>query len=380
MTPFDAPEFDDHEEVSFVHDPDSGLRAIIAIHTTAPFGLSGGGCRVWPYETSEAALRDALRLSTAMSYKLALTDMPAGGAKTVVIGDAAEKTEALLLALGRAVDRLGGRYIIAEDVGTTAEDMQTIGQATRYVTGRRHDTSANTADGVLVGLKTAVRRRLGKEDLVGLRVAVEGLGQVGRRLCEGLRAGGASLIVSDIDMAKAAETAKELGATAVAPDAILGVECDVVAPCALGGTLDERAVEALRCRVVAGAANNQLARPELADALSARSILYAPDFVINAGGVIGAAFEGIDPGAGGDDARGEEQARVATDRVGDLLTEVFERAELRSLSTHAAAVLFAKEKIRARRKSFIDASAREAREPSEADDPARSSGGHRPLR
>jgi leucine dehydrogenase len=351
MTPFDAPEFDDHEHVSFVGDPESGLRAIIAIHSTAPYGLSGGGCRMWPYATNEEALRDALRLSTAMSYKLALTDMPAGGAKTVVIGDAARhKTPALLMALGRAVDHLGGRYIIAEDVGTTPEDMRIIGRATRYVTGRRRDTSPNTADGVLVGLKTSVRRRLGKTDLSGLRVAVQGLGNVGRRLAEYLHAEGASLIVADVDAAKTATTAAALGATAVAPDAILGVECDVLAPCALGGVLDERTIASLHCDVIAGAANNQLAQPQLGAALSARGILYAPDFIINAGGVIGAAFEGYETEHRTGSDREEEQARRATERIGDLLTASFDLAERQGISTHAAAVQLAKDKLRERRR------------------------------
>jgi leucine dehydrogenase len=348
MTPFDAPEFDDHEQVSFVRDPASGLRAIIAIHTSAPYGLSGGGCRMWPYASSEEALRDVLRLSTAMSYKLALTDMPAGGAKTVVIGDPTrDKSRALWLALGKAVDRLGGRYIIAEDVGTTPEDMRVIGEATRYVTGRRRDTSPTTADGVFVGLRTSVKRRLGRDDLTGLRVAVQGLGNVGRRLAAHLHGAGAALVVADIDAALAARVAAELGATVVAPAEILGVDCDVLAPCALGGVLDERAVAALRCQVVAGGANNQLSAPAVADALTARGILYAPDFIINAGGVIGAAFEGLESGGAGS-AREEEQARAATQRIGELLTAAYDLSERRKISTHAAAVQLAKDKIRAR--------------------------------
>lgn len=348
MSLYRHPDFDDHEHVSFFADEASGLRAIVAIHTTAPMGIAGGGCRIWPYPTDDDALRDVLRLSRAMSYKLALCDMPAGGAKSVVIADPAkDKTEALLRALGRAVERLGGRYVIAEDVGTTPEDMRIIGKETRYVVGRRTNTGPATAYGTFVALRTAVHRALGRDDLAGLSVAVQGLGNVGRRLCGHLAGAGARLVVTDVDERAVRAVAGELGGgregavRAVAPDAILEQEVDVLAPCALGAILDDATIPRLRCKVIAGAANNQLAEERHADALAARGILYAPDFIVNAGGVIGAAQEGAE----------DEEARALreTERIGPLLTAAFERAGRERITPHAAAVRMAKEKIRERK-------------------------------
>jgi leucine dehydrogenase len=343
MTVFSLPDFDAHEHVSFFTDEASGLRAIVAIHSTAPFGISGGGCRMWPYPSDEDALRDALRLSRAMSYKLALCDKPAGGAKTVILGDPAkDKTDALLRALGRAVERLGGRYIIAEDVGTTPADMAIIGTETRYVMGRTADTGPTTAYGTFVALRTSVERALGKKDLAGVRVAVQGLGNVGRRLCGYLARAGATLVVTDVDeravKAVVAELNKDGSVTSVAPGDILTQEVDVLAPCALGAVLDDVTIPLLRCKVIAGAANNQLAEERHADALAARGILVAPDFIVNAGGVIGASQE-----------TDEAMAFRETERIAGLLTAAFERAGREGISPHAAAVRMAREKIRARK-------------------------------
>lgn len=345
MNVYDCPDFDDHEHVSFFADEASGLRAIVAIHTTAPFGLSGGGCRMWPYPSADDALRDALRLSRAMSYKLALCDMPAGGAKTVVIGDPAkDKTEALLRALGRAVERLGGRYVIAEDVGTTPADMRVIGTETRYVMGQKTDTGPATAYGTFVALRTAVERALGRKGLAGLRVSVQGLGNVGRRLCKHLACAGATLVVTDVDERAARAVVAELGGEsavrAVPPDAIYDADTDVFAPCALGAILSDDTIPRLRCKVVAGSANNQLAEDRHADVLAARGILYTPDFIANAGGVIGASQEG--EAAGGAVFRDVE-------RIGSLLGAAFDLALREGISPHAAAVRMAKEKVRARR-------------------------------
>ncbi len=350
MSVFSSPEFDDHEQVSFFRDVDSGLSAIVAIHSTAPFGIAGGGCRFWPYATDDDALTDALRLSRAMSYKLALCDMPAGGAKSVIIGDSKrDKSEALLRAMGRFVERLGGKYIIAEDVGTTEEDMRVIGLETKYVVGRHTDTGPATAYGAFVGLRAAVKRGLGRDDLAGLKVAVQGLGNVGFRLARLLKQSGASLRVCDVSSAAVERAVAELGAEAVGVADIYDQEVDVLAPCALGAILNDATIGRLRCKVVAGAANNQLAEERHAQALAARGILYAPDFVLNAGGVIGASQEGKQLGGGDPNVYDEAVAFKETEKIGALLAGAFERADREGVTPHEAAVRLAKDKIRERR-------------------------------
>lgn len=347
---FDHPEFDGHEHVSMFCDERAGLRAIIAIHTTAPFGVSGGGCRMWPYETDADALRDALRLSRHMSYKLALAEMPAGGAKAVVIGDSqTDKTPELLRSLGQAVASLGGRYVIAEDVGTTPEDMRIMRELTPYVSGRHVDTSPPTAHGVFAGLKEAVRRRLDR-DLEGVVVAVQGVGHVGAMLCDLLAAEGAELVVADVNADRASGVAARLSARVVPSHAIARQDVDVFAPCALGDVVTERSLAEMTCTVIAGSANNQLAAEPLADELVRRGILYAPDFVINLGGVIGAAHEGVQ--LGDDSGFTFDPEAVARDaaRVGEILRQVFDRAEAERINPHRAAVAMAKEALAARRR------------------------------
>jgi leucine dehydrogenase len=339
MSLFGHRDFDAHEHVSFFADPSAGMRAIVAIHRSGPFGAAGGGCRMWPYRDEAEAVRDVLRLSRAMTYKLALLELPAGGAKAVIIGDPArDKSEALLEALGRAIDRLGGRFIAAEDVGIHGGDLDTIARSTSWVSRPKpgaSDTSIATAVGVRVGIRAAVRRRLGARSLAGITVAVQGLGHVGRALCRELAAEGAKLKVTDLDRRAVEEVARELRATPVQPEAIVDEPADVFAPCALSDAIDPSTLPRLRCSIVAGSANNQLADPDLADALAGRDILYAPDFVINAGGVLGAASSGI----------AEHVLRDRLEVIGALLEGVFSVAERERISTHAAAERLARERF-----------------------------------
>jgi leucine dehydrogenase len=283
MMLFDHRDFDGHEHVSFF----ARARLIIAIHRTGSLGTAGGGCRIWPYSDDDAALGDALRLSRAMSYKLALLEIPAGGAKAVVIGD--QKSPSLLREIGRAVDRLNGRFIVGEDVGTDPADLAVIAGETRWVTPHAAgaDTAEATAHGVFLCLRRAVAERLGRRTLAGVRVAVVGMGRVGFGLARRLREAGARLVVADLDPLKVQKAVRELDASGETPEGILGADADVLAPCALGGILDRRSVERLRVSVIAGSANNQLAEPLVDEALAGRGILYAPDFVVNAGGVLG---------------------------------------------------------------------------------------------
>ncbi|MBK8257692.1 MAG: Glu/Leu/Phe/Val dehydrogenase [Polyangiaceae bacterium] len=356
------PDFDNHEQVTFFCDEKTGLRAIVALHTTAPMGLAGGGCRFYPYRDDAEALRDVLRLSRAMSYKLALCDMPAGGAKSVVIGDPAkDKTEPLLRALGRCVEQLGGRYVIAEDVGTTPEDMRVIAKETRYVVGRSTDTGPPTAYGVFVGLRTAVREATGNSNLTGLTVAVQGLGNVGRRLCRHLVHAGADLIVTDVNQAaiealftdlKNSEGPQvERRVKVVTPDALYDQNAFVYAPCALGAVLNDLTIPRLTCKVIAGAANNQLAEERHADELYRRGIVYAPDFIVNSGGVIGASHELHEVvGTGGVPTPEQEaQSFRDTEKIAGLLEQAFDLARGQGISPHVAGVTMAKNKIRERR-------------------------------
>ncbi len=344
MPVFSAPDFDGHEQVLFVADAASGLRAIIALHDTGP-GRAGGGCRMYPYPDETAALRDALRLSRAMTYKMVLADIPMGGGKTVVLGDPArDKSAALLHALGRAIDTLGGRYIVGEDVGTSPADMATIREVTPHVVGlegRSGDTSPPTAEGVYVGLRAAVARRLGRDDLAGLRVAIQGVGHVGGLLARRLAGEGARVVVADVDPAAVARAVRIPGVEPVDADGIYDAEVDVFMPCALGAVLNDDTIPRLRAKVVAGAANNQLAEDRHGAMLAERGILYAPDYVINAGGAINASREL------GDYDRDEAYRAIA--RIADTLAEIFARAEADGLPTSAAADRLAEERLARRR-------------------------------
>ena len=351
MDLFQMRDFDAHEQVVFGCDPASGLRAVIAIHSTA-LGPAAGGCRMWPYATSADAVVDALRLSRGMSYKNAMAELPFGGGKAVVIADPREKTRQRMEAFGRLVDSLGGRYITAEDVGTTTADMEQVARMTRFVSGLARESARDadagppaggdpgpkTALGVFLGLKAAVRFRLGRSSLEGLKVAVQGLGGVGYPLCRQLAAEGASLRVADARPAVAQRVCEELGAQQVAADAILSQDVDVLAPCALGAVLDASSIPSVRARVIAGAANNQLARDEDGEALMRAGILYAPDYVINAGGIISVAHEY----RGGATAA---QVRAEIEKIPARLTEIFERARREGRPTSAVADQMARERL-----------------------------------
>jgi leucine dehydrogenase len=253
---------------------------------------------MWPFASEDEALRDALRLSEGMSLKSAVAGLRLGGGKSVILGDpSSDKSPALLRAFGRCVEGLAGRYVAAEDVGIRVDDIEVMGLETQYVAGRHQGLSASgdpspyTARGVHAGLRLAATQTLDRSRLQGLRVAVQGVGSVGMRLCERLHAEGAQLLVSDPSETRAREASERFQAEVIAPEAIIGTACDVFAPCALGGILDDEGVRSVRARVIAGAANNQLATPEHADALATRGILYVPDFVLNAGGIVNVAAE-----------------------------------------------------------------------------------------
>ena len=339
---FARSEYDTHEQVDFVSDAPSGLQAIIAIHDTT-CGPALGGCRMWPYPDADAALRDALRLSRGMTYKNALADLPLGGGKSVIIGDPrTQKPTALMAAMGDAVERLGGRYIVAEDVGTTVHDMEAISARTRHVAGIAEsggDPSPATAYGVLVGIRTAVERATGRQDLDGLRVAVQGLGNVGVHLCRLLACLGARLVVSDVRPEVVEMAADEMAAEPVPPDRILDTDVDVFAPCALGGVLDDASIPRLRARIVAGSANNQLAEARHGRLLMQHGILYAPDYVINAGGVINVAY-------GRDGQYDREGAYTHISRIQDTLSEVFALADRAGIPTSDAADRMAERRLR----------------------------------
>jgi len=319
---FDHPDFDDHEQVTFVCEAEAGLRAIIALHSTA-LGPAFGGCRMWPYASDAAALTDALRLARGMTYKAAICALPYGGGKSVIIGDPRRhKTPALLRAMGRAVESLGGRYIVADDIGTTLEDLAVMRTATTHTaaaTAAAREPLAVTAFGVFVAVRAAVRHLLGKPRLAGLRVAVQGLGNVGLPLAGYLHDAGAELIVTDLDPARTARAAHDLGAHAVEPAAIYDQPVDLFAPCALGGVLDDQTIPRLRARIVCGGANNQLAEPRHAARLAERGILYVPDYLANAGGVIDFHQERID------DSRAAVLAAVG--RIEDITTNILQAAQ-----------------------------------------------------
>jgi len=300
MTAFwTEPDYDDHELVQVVRDRKSGLMAIIAVHSSH-LGPGAGGTRFWHYPEPKDAVRDALRLSRGMSYKNAMAGLPMGGGKAVILADSDKtKTPEMLAAFGDAVEALGGKYVTAEDVGITEADMVAVSERTLHVSGlpvsgddaAGGDPGPFTAMGIYHGIKAAVRHKLGRDSVEGVHIAVQGTGSVGGGVARLLAKDGAKLTLADIHDDRAAALATELSAEAVGADAIMSVACDVFSPNALGAILDDAGIARLDCAIVAGGANNQLARAGHGDALAARGILYAPDYVINAGGIISVAVE-----------------------------------------------------------------------------------------
>lgn len=294
---FDHESYDSHEGVHLFEDSASGLRAIIAIHSTS-LGPAAGGCRMWNYSSGEAMLRDALRLSQGMSFKNAMAGLELGGGKAVIWGDPRKhKTPELFRAFGRAIESLQGRYYTAEDVGISPADMEFVAEETRYVAGRETgeaasgDPSPVTATGIFRGIKACARRVFDTDSVEGLTIAVQGVGHVGARLARLLATDGANLIISDVNEEALQEVAAETGARVVAPDEITSVEADIFSPNALGGIVTEEMLRDFKARVIAGGANNQLVTRDLGQKLVDAGVLYAPDYIINGGGIINVASE-----------------------------------------------------------------------------------------
>ncbi len=348
MTLFDSPAFEGHEAVHAFHDAASGLKCIIAVHSTAR-GPSAGGCRMWAYPSSEAALVDALRLSRAMSYKNAVADLELGGGKAVIIGDSkTQKTPALFEAFGRAVEQVGGRYWAAEDVGVSPGDLAHARKFTRYVAGldggpaASGDPSPVTAEGVFQGIGHCVRRAYGS-GLSGVTVAIQGVGHVGGFLADKLKAAGARLVVSDVNEATLRQVADRTGAEVVRPDAIYDAQAQVFAPCALGGSITLETLARLKGRVIAGGANNPLASSEVGRALFEKGLTFAPDYVINGGGIINVAAEirALDR----NEAYEPAWVEAKLDRLMATLDEILQRSTDERRPTHEIAAALAKARI-----------------------------------
>jgi leucine dehydrogenase len=328
-----------HEQVVFCQDDTVGLRAIIAIHSTV-LGPALGGVRMWPYASSDEALHDVLRLAQAMTYKAAVSGLPLGGGKAVIIGDPRRvKTKDLLRAFGRAVEELNGRYLTAEDVGMTVADMEIVRKETTHVLGTSEkaggsgDPSHLTAKGVAYAIETCLKEVYGDPSVRNRTVAIQGVGKVGYQLGELLATAGARLIIADTDSQRAMLARREFEAWRVEPEEILQAECDVLCPCALGGVLNRKSIPKLRCRAIAGGANNQLEDPADAGRLEERGILYAPDYVVNAGGIINIVV-GLQGGRKGyDRAKAERLAK----RIPLTLQEVFRKARAQGITPAKAA-------------------------------------------
>jgi leucine dehydrogenase len=335
-------DYDDHELVELVHDQVSGLTAIIALHSTH-LGPGAGGTRFWHYAEPADAMRDALRLSRGMSYKNAMAGLPMGGGKAVILaGKDRAKTPEMLAAFGEAVQALGGRYVTAEDVGISEADMVSVSQHTQFVSGlpvgegqAGGDPGPFTAMGIYLGIKAAVEYKLGKSSLQGVRVAVQGTGSVGGGVARLLSKDGATLIVADVDDARAKALAREVEGEAVAPEQIMSVACDVFSPNALGAILDEEGIARLDCPIVAGGANNQLAKAGHGRLLADRGILYAPDYVINAGGIISVALEYLCRTDGEACDINEVRKRLA--QIPDRLRTIWEESDRTGVSSDQVA-------------------------------------------
>lgn len=351
MTLFDSPSFANHEGVHAFFDEKTGLKAIVAVHSTAR-GPAVGGTRMWSYASSAEALEDVLRLSKGMSYKNAVADLEMGGGKSVIIGDSrTQKTPELFRAFGRAVDTLGGIYYAAEDVGVSVADIAEARKTTSRVLGLKDgpeasgDPSPVTAEGVYRSTLAVARRLFKQDDLTGLTIAMQGVGHVGGYLADKLAAAGAKLVMTDVNTATLAEVAARTGAEIVAPDAIYDVKADIYAPCALGATLNPHTLDRITAKAVVGAANNQLATPEIGRILFERGVLYAPDYVVNGGGIINVAAE-----------MNARQTKGAFDpawvekklsRLIETFDEILERSAVENRPTHEIADAIAEARIAA---------------------------------
>ncbi len=346
---FDHPEFDSHEAIVFCHHAPSGLDAIIALHNTAA-GPAMGGCRMVPYPSQHAALTDVLRLSKGMSYKNIMAGLPYGGGKSVILADpATDKSPELLQAFAGYVERLGGQYITGEDVGITVPDMEIMRTITPHARGIPEngpgDPSPMTARGVFESMKVAVRHSLSQDSLKGVGVHVQGLGAVGMRLCALLAEAESRLIVSDIDQRKCDEAQNRFDAEVISADHWYDANAEIYAPCALGASLNEQTIAKLQSHIVVGAANNQLAQPEDGNRLHDKGILYGPDYVVNAGGVISAALEGP--------AFDQNILRDRVMGISGTVQSIFERAKDEGISPHVIADKMAEEKLVAARKASV---------------------------
>lgn len=351
MTAFwNDPDWDAHEQVELVHDAASGLMAIIALHSTH-LGPGAGGTRFWHYADPAGAMRDALRLSRGMSYKNAMAGLPMGGGKAVILLDANRtRTPAMLAAFGDAVEALAGRYVTAADVGASEADMVAIRQRTAHVCGLPvapgtvgGDPGPLTAMGIYQGIKAAALHKLGADTLTGVRVAVQGCGSVGGGVARLAAKDGALVTVADIDEARAKALAAQINGTAVAADAIMGTPCDVFSPNALGAILDDESIASLDTQIVAGGANNQLARAHHGKVLFERGILYAPDYVINAGGIISVATEYL---ARRDGKQGSvDEVNALIERIPERLERVWQVSDADATSPDVVADRMAQELI-----------------------------------
>lgn len=332
MTPFENPDFDNHEQILFCSDEQTGLKAIIAIHNTR-LGPAAGGCRMYPYSSTMAAVTDALRLSKGMSYKNALAGLPLGGGKSVIIADPSSPgKEARLRAFAKHVQSLGGRYWTAIDVGVGSNDIAVMGQTTEFVfsgineSRGINDTAMATAFGGFTAIKAAVLHKFGKDDLTGIRVAIQGVGKTGMDICRQLKECGAHVIVADLNSKAVDHAVRTYNATAVPPDQIYEQDVDVFSPCAMGAIINDTTLPRLKARIICGLANNQLAESRHGIALNQKGILYVPDYVANCGGMLYAS----------DDIFGINDSSIAYERIRNIagtLQEIFRKSDLENRST-----------------------------------------------
>lgn len=347
MSVFEHSEFDGHEHVAFYQDKVTGLKAIIAVHNSN-LGHALGGCRMWPYANDEEAVRDVLRLSKGMTYKAAMAGLKQGGGKAVIIGDPrTEKTPEKMLAMGKFIDSLSGKYISAEDSGLTVDDLKLMAKQTKYVSGiqaKYHFNSEpadgnpapSTAYGVYIGIKATVEYAM-NSDLEGVKVAIQGLGHVGIRLAKHLYEQGAKLYVTDMHSDIVEKAVKQFSAIAVSPDDIFDLDVDVFAPCAMGAILNVENISRLKVKVIAGAANNQLATEECGQMLVDKGILYAPDYVINAGGIIDIYHQSI--------SSSDTKLRQHIEQISDTLVEIYRRAQSQCVASNIVANQIAEERF-----------------------------------